>query len=377
MKKKIVPVILCGGSGTRLWPASREMHPKQFLPLVNDHSLLQNTMLRALRVSGAKAENLVTVTSQALAEKVREQLAALDADAARHVLCEPAARNTAAAVAYAAIYASRIFGSDAFLWILPADHYIGNEEEMAAAFRIALRAGEDGRLATFGITPTRPDTGYGYIRVGAPLRGGRIHGAEAFVEKPDSATAMKYLKDGNYLWNSGMFLFSASVLMAEYATHAADILKKVDMSLYKTNDLTQPYGDHYASVAETPFDKAIMEKSSRVAVVPCDPLWSDIGSWESLWEIREKDTDGNVINGNAVCHGTRDCLIQGGRKLIACAGVENLVVIETGDALLVAKRSDADSMRSLVKTLKARGYPETAHMPPVFAETAQHMERAV
>jgi mannose-1-phosphate guanylyltransferase/mannose-6-phosphate isomerase len=375
MAKIILPVILCGGSGTRLWPASREMHPKQFLPLVDEHSLLQNTMLRALRVSGARAQDVITVTGANVADKVREQLSALAPPSAKHVLCEPAARNTAAAVAYAAIYARRMFGRGTTLWILPADHYIGNEEEMSAAFARAMQASADGNLVTFGIKPTRPETGYGYIRLGNVETNG-VHRVDSFVEKPDLATASRYVQEGNYLWNSGMFLFSVETLLAEYMIHAADILRQVAEAMDVAGDFTQPAFDRYAAIPSLPFDTAIMEKSARVAVVPCNPLWSDIGSWESLWELRQKDGDGNVIDGEAVCHGTRDCLIQGGKKLIACAGIEDLVVIDMGDALLVAKRSDGDSMRSLVKTLKARGYPQTAHLPPVFAGP-QAMERAV
>lgn len=362
--KTIIPVILCGGSGTRLWPASREAHPKQFLKLVDDYSLLQNTMMRAIRVSGAKPGNVVTVTGKALAHKVRDQLSAIDINAARHVLCEPVARNTAAAVAYAALYVRRVFGKDTALWILPADHHIGNEEEMTKAFRQAMSAAEEGELATFGIRPTRPDTGYGYIRLGSYMTDTGVRRADSFVEKPNLETAKKYVADGNYLWNSGMFLFSTQVLLNEYMTHAASLLRKVSRAMESSSAATEPTEEKYAEIPEAPFDKAIMEKSAKVVVVPCDPVWSDIGSWESLWEIREKDGNGNVINGNAVCYSTRDCLIQADKKLIACAGVENLVVIETGDALLIANRSDAESMRALMKALKAGGYQETSVAAP-------------
>ncbi len=363
MTQKVIPVILCGGSGTRLWPASREQHPKQFLPLVDKYSLLQNTMLRALRISGAHAGQLVTVTLGALSAKVEEQLSALDPAATMNILSEPSARNTAAAVAYAAVHASLAFGEDSLLWILPADHYIGNEAEMREAFRQACRAAEKGALVTFGIKPTRAEIGYGYIRLGEEMPGGTVYRADSFVEKPDLPTARGYLAAGNYLWNSGMFLFSARTLFEEYERHAPGILEKVRAALAHG-----AANDHYNAIPEAPFDKAIMEKSSRVAVIPCDPSWSDIGSWESLWEIRKKDEQGNVIEGNAVCHSTRDCLIQSHKRLVACAGVENLVVIETGDALLVANRSDAESMRSLVKMLKKNGYEEMARVLPANEE---------
>jgi mannose-1-phosphate guanylyltransferase/mannose-6-phosphate isomerase len=354
----VIPVILCGGSGTRLWPASREQHPKQFLPLVDKLSLLQNTVMRALRVSGAKSKDLVTVTHEALASQVRAQLLAISPAAAQHVLCEPSSRNTAAAVAYAAAYISRVFGKDALMWVLPSDHHVGDEDAMAAAFGHASAAAGNGFLATFGIRPARPETGYGYIRRGAPLSGNTGYHAEAFVEKPTAATAAGYISAGNYLWNSGMFLFRTETLLNEYRSLAPEILKKVHVAMDRAVHPTEADRDHYKTIEEIPFDKAIMEKSSRVAVIPCDPLWSDIGSWESLWEIGRKDSDGNVIAGNAVCQDTRDCLIHAQKRLITCAGLENMVVIDTGDAVLVANRSDGDAMRSLVKTLKREGYAE-------------------
>jgi mannose-1-phosphate guanylyltransferase/mannose-6-phosphate isomerase len=331
---------------------------------VDDYSLLQNTMLRGCRISAARAGNVVTVTLKDLSKKVRTQLAAIDPLATQHILCEPSARNTAAAVAYAALYVSRTFGEDAIMWVLPADHYIGNENEMTQAFHHALRASQEGLLVTFGINPTRPETGYGYIRLGGVMPGGTVCKADTFVEKPDLETAKMYMAAGNYLWNSGMFLFSASALLKEYETHAPAILQKVEMAMQDSHASNEASAPEYAAIPSEPFDKAIMEKSSKVAVIPCNPAWSDIGSWESLWEIRQKDGDGNVIEGNAVCHGTRDCLIQAQKRLVACAGVEDLVVIETGDALLVAKRSDAESMRSLVKALKSGGYTEMAQAVP-------------
>ncbi|MCK5658798.1 MAG: mannose-1-phosphate guanylyltransferase/mannose-6-phosphate isomerase [Alphaproteobacteria bacterium] len=356
MTKTVIPVILCGGSGTRLWPASREHHPKQFLPLIDDHSLLQNTMQRALQVSGCKSENIVTVTHSSLADQVKEQLSAIDPNTTQHILCEPSARNTSAAIAYAATYINRIFSKDTLMWVLPSDHHIGNEDELTAAFQHALRAGEEGYLVTFGIRPTRPETGYGYIRLGNSFSDGVIHHADAFVEKPNSATASSYIAAGNYMWNSGMFLFSAKTLLEEYKTHALDILEKVYLAMDNSVNPLEAEKDHYATIPKVPFDKTIMEKSSRVAIVPCDPAWSDIGSWESLWEIGKKDTDKNVIEGNAVCQNTRNCLIHAQKKIVACAGIENLVIIDTVDAILIANRNDSDSMRSLVKALKAAGH---------------------
>lgn len=364
MAKDIIPVILCGGAGTRLWPASREHHPKQFLPLIDDMSLLQNTLLRALRVTGARAENVITVTHRALADQVRAQLSFVAAGAAQHILAEPSARNTAAAVAYAAAYAQRSFSEDALLWILPADHYIGDEDAMRAAVAEARRVAEDGQLVTFGISPTRAETGYGYLRRGPALNEtGTACRAEAFVEKPDAETAARYLTEGNYLWNSGMFLFAADTLLAEYMTFAPDILSQVFLAMDCADHPARADRDYYAAIPEAPFDKAVMEKSGRVAVIPCNPAWSDIGSWESLWEIGKKDRAGNVIAGNAVCADTRDCLIHAQKRLVTCAGVENIVVVDTGDAILIANRSDGEAMRALVRTLKGGGYAEIARPP--------------
>ena len=363
MNKTVIPVILCGGSGTRLWPASRESHPKQFLNLMGDYSLLQDTVTRAFRIAGGNAANLVTVTLAALADKVLAQLAGINPAATQHVLCEPAARNTAAAVAFAASYVDRTFGSDTYMWVLPADHHIADEKALAAAFRQGLEVAEQGHLATFGIHPSRPETGYGYIRLGAALGDESIRQAEAFVEKPDAATARSYLEAGNYLWNSGMFLFSTRTILEEYAVYAPEILNDVRMAMKNGRRRWEAAAHPYEIIPSQSFDKAIMEKSSRVAVVPCDPAWSDIGSWESLWELRKKDKNGNVTEGRTACYDTRNCLIQSKNKLIACAGVENIVVIETADALLIADRSNGDAMRELVKTLKNTGCPEVASQP--------------
>jgi len=361
----IVPVILCGGSGTRLWPASRENHPKQFLALMDDYSLLQNTMRRALRVCGGDASSVIAVTLAAMKDTVAQQLAEIDDAAMVHILCEPSARNTGAAIALAAEYARRTFGDHVILWVLPADHHIANEAALAFSFAHALTAARDNRLVTFGINPTRPDTGYGYIRAGAANDAGTIHAVESFVEKPDGQTAQDYLESGNYLWNSGMFLFSVKSVLDHYERLASSILKGVRASMAVS--ATDPCETTYAQIEEQPFDKAIMEKSDRVSVVPCDPEWSDIGSWESLWAIRDKDMNDNVIEGRAACYNAQGCLVKSGERLIAIAGLDNIVVVETEDALLITKKDDSDSMKSLVKALKASGAPEiydTKDKPP-------------
>ncbi|MBK6895633.1 MAG: mannose-1-phosphate guanylyltransferase [Alphaproteobacteria bacterium] len=358
--KKIVPVILCGGSGTRLWPSSREKLPKQFLNLLSDKSLLQETVLRALRISGAKAENVVTVTLGNMSESVREQMHSIDPALALHILSEPSARDTGAAVSFAANYIKKHFGGDAFLWILPSDHHIGDEKAMKESLDHALWAAEQDYLVTFGIQPTRPDTGYGYIRLGASLSGQGAFKADKFVEKPDLATAQQYLETKQYLWNSGMFVFSADCVLAQFEKHAKALNETVCAAMKKSACENEVDPALYASIEKRPFDKAIMEKADLVSVVPCNPDWSDIGSWESLWEIREKDEHGNVRNGEVFTLQSSNCLVQSKDKLIACAGVQDLVIIETTDSFLVADKSNSDIMKHLVNGMKAGGRKEVA-----------------
>ena len=365
----IVPVVLCGGSGTRLWPESREKHPKQFLRLLGEHSLLQDTVYRALRISGAPAENLVTVTLGALYDSVEAQVAEISSDATQHILSEPCARDTAAAVAFAAGYVRRHFGDDAVMWVLPADHHIGDEEAMAVAFGHALDIAQKDYLVTFGIRPTRPETGYGYIRLGQALGCDAVYNADAFVEKPNRDTAQSYLDSGDYMWNSGMFLFNTACVLNQFLEHSPEVLNGVEEAMAVAVDDSLADLLVYSAIEKQPFDKAIMEKSRLVAVVPCDPSWSDIGSWESLWEMRTQDEYGNVTDGHVAYHETRNCLIQSKDRLVACAGVEDIVVIETADAVLVADRSNSDAMKVLANSLKSAGHPEAYAHPPAVSES--------
>lgn len=354
----VIPVILCGGSGTRLWPASRDQHPKQFLRLMGPNSLLQETVLRALRTTSATADHVVTVTLDSLSRQVAEQLSAIEGDASRHILHEPCARNTAAAVAFAASYVESQWGADALMLVLPADHHIGDEAALRSTFTLGLQAADMGDLVTFGVEPTRPDTGYGYIRLGKELPLKSVHRAAAFVEKPKLEVAKAYLESGDYLWNSGMFLFKAGCVLNQFQVHAPHILKAVRDAM-RAGQAGAPDSALYAAISSEPFDKAIMEKTQEVAVIPCHPAWSDIGSWESLWDIRQKDESSNVIEGEPVLVDSTGCLvISGTDRLIACAGVSNLVVIDTGDTIFIGDRSNSDSLKALVSTLKNRCYKQ-------------------
>lgn len=352
MTDLLIPVILCGGSGTRLWPMSRERHPKQFLKLVGENSLLEETAQRTLRATSAKKEHILTVTLGDMAGGVKAQLADT------RILAEPSARNTAAAVAFAALYVEKEFGKDAYMLVLPSDHHIADEHALKTAFERGLTAAKQDRLVTFGIRPTRPETGYGYIRLGDTLPFPGVRTAAAFVEKPAREVAEIYLASGDYLWNSGMFLFSAGNVLKEFEQHAPDVLNGVRAAI-AAGKPDAPDAAAYAKVASQPFDKAIMEKSAQVAVVPCDLGWSDIGGWQSLWEIRKQDGNGNVTEGQAVLAETKDSLILSkGSRLVACAGLKNMVVIDTGDAVFVGDKTDTDSMRALIAALKKANRPE-------------------
>ncbi len=351
----IVPVILCGGAGSRLWPLSREDNPKQFLSLTNNLSLLQNTMIRALRMTHAPAKNLVTVTLESMKDKVREHLIDIDRDAATHILCEPCARNTAAAIAFAADYVRCTFGEKAVMWVLPSDHHIGQEEILENAFLHALSDAKAEKLVTFGITPTYPETGYGYIR--AEKNNAAVKAVLEFAEKPDLETAKQYLESGDYLWNSGMFVFTARAVLDHFETYAPSVIAAVKSAM--DGSLTHPSAESYIKIPSQPFDKAIMEKASSVSVVPCDPAWSDIGGWESLWQIAVQDENGNVIDGDVTCVSTTNCYIQAqmGRP-VAVAGLKDMVIIDTENGLLIKSKGDTESMQLLAKILK-----ESAPMP--------------
>jgi mannose-1-phosphate guanylyltransferase len=330
----IIPVILCGGAGTRLWPASRENYPKQLLKLAGDLSLLQQTASRAARISGAEPSSVVTVTLEKLQSDVRAQLEELNPSFTNHIICEPATRNTAAAIAYAATYIKKEFGSEAVLWVLPSDHHIGDEGALKRALEESIpHAGKN--LVTFGINPSHAETSYGYIGFGENIAGA-LSNVKNFVEKPDVKTAQGFCDSGSYLWNSGMFLFSVETVLREFELHAPHILNGLHS---------------YETLPAEPLDRAILEKSNCVAVIPCNPGWSDIGSWERLWEVRDKDTNGNVIDGDVAFHDTKNCLIHVKDHIVACAGLENIVIVQSGDAILIADRTKPESLKKMVAEL--------------------------
>jgi mannose-1-phosphate guanylyltransferase / mannose-6-phosphate isomerase len=359
----LLPVILAGGSGTRLWPVSRDTLPKQLAKLVGDQSLLEQTARRL--VARALPEQVITVGAKAQDFLVRRELAGIDPALGRHRLLEPVGRNTAAAIALAALYARDRIAADALLWVCPSDHLMHDPDALYRALDAALPVAEAGELVTFGITPTRAETGYGYIRAGAPLAAtAAVLRVARFVEKPSRAAAEAMLAEGGHYWNSGMFLFRAERILAELSAHAPAILAAVEDAFAALAEA--PGGAfevplaRYQAVPAEPIDKAVMERSPRIAVVPCDPRWSDLGSWQALWEQLPKDGAGNAVQGDVLLDATADCLVHAEGRLVACSGVQDLAVVATEDAILVAGRSRGDGVRELVSLLKAAGRPEAS-----------------
>ncbi|MEM7021190.1 MAG: mannose-1-phosphate guanylyltransferase/mannose-6-phosphate isomerase [Pseudomonadota bacterium] len=361
----LIPVILAGGRGTRLWPTSRETLPKHLAPLIGDESLLQQTARRVMTL--APARQVVAVDAKDQDFLVRRQLHEIDPALNEHRLLEPHGRNTAAAVAFAALYARLHFDPEAVLWVCPSDHLMRDLAALQAAMAVAMPVAEAGSLVTFGITPTRAETGYGYVRATEPVtKTSRALAASRFVEKPAKAAAEAMLEEGGYFWNSGMFLFQADRILAAFDAHAPDIKAAVEAAFTERSEApgggwTVP-DDAYAAVPAEPIDKAIMERADKIAVVPCDPGWSDLGSWLALWEQQPRDQQGNIARGDVVLDKAQDCLVRAERRLVACAGVRDLAVIETDDVVLVADRKRPEAIKDLVTTLTKAGRSEaTAH----------------
>jgi mannose-1-phosphate guanylyltransferase/mannose-6-phosphate isomerase len=354
----IVPVILSGGAGTRLWPLSRELYPKQLLPLVGDRTMLQDT---ALRLSGLANRNApLVVCNEAHRFMVAEQLRQSGQEASA-VILEPVGRNTAPAVAVAAL-STMEQGEDHVLLVLPADHVIKNAKALCKAVNDGLGAVEEGALLTFGIVPTAPETGYGYIRRGAKQEvrsakpGHEIYPVQEFVEKPALATAEEYLNSGNYYWNSGMFMFKASAYLAELEKHAPEILsasRKAWQGRVSDLDFIRLDGEAFAACPSESIDYAVMEKTAQAMVIPLDAGWSDVGSWAALWEVGEADTQGNVCFGDVIDVDCNGSYLHGGSRLVAGVGLQDTVVVETSDAVLVVAKDRVQDVKQVVEHLKS------------------------
>jgi mannose-1-phosphate guanylyltransferase/mannose-6-phosphate isomerase len=353
----LFPLILSGGSGTRLWPISRRNLPKQFLSLAGRETLFQQTVQRAAAISGVCAP--IVVASDDHRFLAAEQLQEMDiADAS--ILLEPVARNTAPAIAAGALEAMRR-DPEAVLLVLPADHLIGDDHSFSEAVAAARSLADDGWLVTFGIRPDRAETGFGYIRRGTELKDGAFK-VDQFVEKPPIDVAEQYVASGTYDWNSGMFLFRADRYIEELRQHAPAMLEATEAAFAKANidlDFTRLDADAFASAPNDSIDYAVMEKTSRVAVVPVSCAWSDIGSWDALWLAAEKDGDGNHFDGDVIALDTKGSLIRSHeRHLVATIGLEDIVVVTTPDATLVARRDASQDVKKIVDRLKAAGRTE-------------------
>lgn len=351
MASKIFPVILCGGSGTRLWPMSRKLLPKQFLPLVSNRTMLQETALRPAGIPGL--ENPLIVCNEDHRFLAAEQLREIGVPASRIIL-ETAPRNTAPAAAAAAL---AIAESDptAIMLVLPADALIRDVAAFRAAVGLAAPAADKGFLVTFGVAPTAAETGYGYIERGTRLDGLDAHGVARFVEKPDADTARAFVDSGRFLWNSGMFVLTAARYLQELGAYRSDILaaarqaweqRKVDMGFVKLGAAA------FSACPSESIDKAVMEQTKSAAVVEAEMGWSDVGSWGALWDVTGKDERGNAVRGDVDLHESTNCYVRSENRLVSVLGVDDVLVIETSDAVLVAHRNHAQSVKDAVSRLR-------------------------
>jgi mannose-1-phosphate guanylyltransferase len=364
-----IPVILSGGSGSRLWPVSREQHPKPFIKMADGESLLQKAFKRAAELPGAS--EVLTVTNREFYFKTEDEYKKVNTGSLpTSYILEPVRRNTAPAVAAACLYAEKEYGPGTLLLILTADHLIESQATFRNAVSRAAELAADGAIVTFGIQPTSPETGYGYIEAD----GERVMW---FVEKPSASTAKEYLAAGNYLWNAGMFCFRADQMLAEFREYSPEVLDAVEFALQDAKVLdsedqgitqVQLQEQSFSTAPDISIDYAIMEKTRRCAVVSCDLGWSDIGNWDAFREMSDTDDNGNAIIGEALLHDVNNSYIQSNGRMIGAIGVDNLVIVDTEDALLVADRHRAQEVKHIVSHLKEANHDSyklhtTVHRP--------------
>lgn len=364
----LIPVILSGGAGTRLWPVSRKAHPKPFMRLADGQTLAGSTLRRALGV--IDHDNVLTITARDYFFFTRDIYSDVAPEASSSFVLEPEGRNTAAAIAAAALWVRDRFGADARLLVLPADHLVRDLEAFAQAVKRADALAAEGWLVCLGVQPTHAETGFGYIRAGEKLahEGARI---EAFVEKPDAETAQRYFESRQYLWNAGMFCFTAGAVLDALADQAPDILAGVEATWAETDLEREPVElepSRFAAVRSESIDYAVMERAPRRAVVPVACGWSDIGSWQAISELYETDGAGNQIQGHAVLVDSKNTFVQSDQRLVAAVGVDDLVIVDTGDAVLVARRGRAQEVKAVVEELTRREHDsavfhQTVHRP--------------
>lgn len=353
----VIPVILSGGSGTRLWPLSRQDRPKQFLSLFNDETLFQNTVRRVMRVCDVPAESVITVTLPAMRAETQAQLQSTHPGLTRNIVIEPCARNTAAAIALALCHIRRSVARDAVIIVFPSDHFIADENAMMLAIQRGITAARSGHAATFGILPTHAETGYGYIALGEKMDHA-VYRVNHFHEKPQIELARQFHQSGHHLWSSGIHAVDSTTLINLYQRHAPDTLRAA--MDYADNGNAAPY----ESLLSQPYEIAIAENCADMVVVRSDMGWSDVGSWANLWSVRDKDIHGNVTNhdsiGRVVAVDTRDSIIHAGDRMIACIGLRDVVVVDHGDCILVSHKDATDQLKTTVATLQKMNMPQAS-----------------
>jgi mannose-1-phosphate guanylyltransferase len=358
----IVPIILSGGSGTRLWPLSRKLHPKQFIDLVNDTTLFQDTILRLPKDTA----NPLIICNEEHRFLAAEQLRQIDKES-NGIILEPIGRNTAPAIALAALKFVNN-GEDPLLLVLSADHLIQNIDAFHQSIKVAEKLAENNKLVTFGIVPDKAETGYGYIKANIDNTAD-YYKIQSFTEKPNEEDAKKYLDSGNYLWNSGMFMFKASIYLQELEKFEPEILascKKSCQTEYKDKDFIRLNNDEFRQCPEQSIDYGVMEHTEGAMVVPLDANWSDIGSWDALWNAKNKDKNGNVSEGDVILDEVKNTYAYSSNRLVSVIGVSDLVIIDTQDALLVADKKYSQNIKNIVNQLKQDSRPEADNHRKVF-----------
>ena len=377
---QIIPVILSGGSGTRLWPVSRKLYPKQFIPLRNNRSLFQDTITRVQRLENGVQDPIIVCNDEhrfMAAEQLR-----LEGVEHADIILEPVGRNTAPAIALAALRAQQR-SEDAIILVLPADHILDAQEQFNDAIELAMQLSQEKHLVTFGIKPTRPETGYGYIKAGDVINSGNAHQVERFVEKPELTKAQEYLDSGNYSWNSGMFMFKASTFLSELNQHEPEMFASVNAAYgdqEKDLDFIRINKDAFSACKSESIDYAVMENTKNAAVVPLDSDWNDVGSWHALWESSTQDKASNALTGDVLLEECEGCFVHSSNRLVTAVGMQDTVIVETADAVMVAPRHQAQKVKQIAESLKNSNREEAEIHRKVYRpwgdyESIDHAER--